>query len=101
MFRAIINKFNKCANRKQKTTKNNDNAAAAPSTIITDSTQFVVLCSKCYFVTSANVSIKDYIELHNNYNEKFVDECSSNFIITNSKYWKKYENCSAFYIPLC
>jgi hypothetical protein len=61
----------------------------------------VILCSKCYFVMSASVNVKEYIEMHDNFNKQFVDECTNSFIVTTTKRWKSYENCSALYVPLC
>lgn len=93
MFRSIIRRF--------KSTTNLNGKSSADNNAADNNKHYVVLCPKCYFVTSANISVGDYIEMHKNFNNKFVDECPNNFIVTNSKCWKSYENCSALYYPLC
>lgn len=86
MFKSLLKRFKSADNLNSKNHSNNNK-----------NKEYVVLCSKCYFVTSANVSVGDYIEMHKDFNNKFVDECSNNFILTNSKCWKNYKNCSVLH----
>ncbi|ANF29732.1 ORF-84 [Catopsilia pomona nucleopolyhedrovirus] len=90
MFKCLIGRFKK---HKSKDEDGNGNKNEKNK-------RDVVLCPKCYFVFSADVSVSEYIEMHKKFNSQFADECSNNFIVTNSKRWNGCENCSALYYPL-
>ncbi|AAC63730.1 Ac56-like protein [Bombyx mandarina nucleopolyhedrovirus] len=83
MLRSIIRRF-----------KSTNNLSKKPSD------HYVVLCPKCYFVTSSEVSVAEYIEMHKNFNTKFADRCPNDFIVINSKSWNNHENCSALFYPV-
>lgn len=80
MFRALLYRF------KKPSTKNNNSQK--------DESR-VVVCLKCNYVNSAQLCVEDYFKIHN---EQCY--CPNNFVITDSKHWKKYVNSSSLYVPL-
>ncbi|USC25905.1 hypothetical protein [Palpita vitrealis nucleopolyhedrovirus] len=86
MMRSIMQRFKKNPKKPcKKTTQHN----------------YVMLCPKCYFATSSEISVAEYIEMHDSFNAKFVDKCANNFTLMNSKRFSNYEDCSPLFYSVC